>query len=44
MGWCGRRALVNVVMNSRVSQIAGKLSCGCTTSGLLISAQLHRIS
>jgi hypothetical protein len=32
-------ALVNLVMNLRVPQIAGKLS-----SGLLSSAQLHRVS
>jgi hypothetical protein len=38
------RALVNAVMNLRVSENAGKFSSGCTTGGLSSSAQLHRVS
>jgi hypothetical protein len=34
------RALVNAVMNLRVPQNVGKLLSGCTTGGLLSSAQL----
>jgi hypothetical protein len=37
------RYLMNSVMNLRVPQNAGKLSSGCTTGGLLSSAQLHRV-
>jgi hypothetical protein len=37
-------ALVNAVMNPWVPLNAGKLSSGCTTGGLLSSAQLHRVS
>jgi hypothetical protein len=35
------RALVNAVMNVRVSYSAGKLSNGYTTGGLFSSVQLH---
>jgi hypothetical protein len=53
MGWCGLhwslaqdrdkwRVLVNVVMNLRIPQYAGK--SGYTTSGLLGSPQFHRVS
>jgi hypothetical protein len=35
------RALVNSVLNLRVPLNAGKLSSGLTSSGLLISVQLH---
>jgi hypothetical protein len=38
------KALVNVVMNLRVPQNAGKLPNGCTTCGLSSSTQLHRVS
>jgi hypothetical protein len=38
------RALVNSVLNLRVARNAGKLSSGLTSSGLLSSAQLHRVS
>jgi hypothetical protein len=38
------RALVNVVMNLRVAQNAGKLSNEFTTGALSSSAQLHRVS
>jgi hypothetical protein len=38
------RALVNSVLNVRVSWNAGKLSSGLTSSGLSSSAQLHRVS
>jgi hypothetical protein len=38
------RALVNSELNLRVPQNAGKLSNGITSSGLLSSAQLHRVS
>jgi hypothetical protein len=37
------RALVNVVMNLRVSYNAGKLSC-YTIGGLSSSSQFHRVS
>jgi hypothetical protein len=39
-----RRALVNSVLNLRVPWNAGKLSSSLTSSGLSISAQLHRVS
>jgi hypothetical protein len=35
---------VNAVMNLWVPKNAGKVSSGCTTGGLLNSAQLHRVS
>jgi hypothetical protein len=35
------RAVVNVEMNRRVPKNAGKLPSGCSTCGLLCSAQLH---
>jgi hypothetical protein len=38
------RALVNSVLNLRVPRNAGKLSSGLTSSGLLVSAQLHIVS
>jgi hypothetical protein len=38
------RAHVNSVLNIRVPWNAGKLSSGLTSSGLLSSAQLHRVS
>jgi hypothetical protein len=38
------RALVNSVLNLRVSLNAGKLSSDLTSSGLSISVQLHRVS
>jgi hypothetical protein len=38
------RALVNSVMNLRLSYNSGKLSSGLTTGGLSSSAQLHRVS
>jgi hypothetical protein len=38
------RALVNAVMNLRVSQNSGKLSNDFTTGGLSNSAQHHRVS
>jgi hypothetical protein len=38
------RALVSSVLNLRVPYNVGKLSSGLTTSGLLSSAQLHRVS
>jgi hypothetical protein len=38
------RALVNSVLNLWVPWNAGKLSNGLTSSGLLSSAQLHRVS
>jgi hypothetical protein len=38
------RALVNSVLNLRVSRNAGKLSSGLTSSGLSSSAQLHIVS
>jgi hypothetical protein len=38
------RVLVNVVMNLGVPQNAENFSSGCTTSGLLCSAQLLRVS
>jgi hypothetical protein len=38
------RALVNSVLNLRVSQNAGKLSSVQTTMDLSSSAELHRIS
>jgi hypothetical protein len=38
------RALVNSVLNLRVSQNAGKLSSGLTSSGPSSSAQLHSIN
>jgi hypothetical protein len=38
------RALVNSVLNLRVSRNAGKLSSGLTSSGLSGSAQLHIVS
>jgi hypothetical protein len=38
------RALVNSVLNPRVSWNAGKLLSGLTTSGLSISVQLHTVS
>jgi hypothetical protein len=38
------RALVNVVMNLRVPQNAGKLSSVLTTGDLSSSAQLHGVS
>jgi hypothetical protein len=38
------RALVNMVMNLRVSKNAGKFLSGCTTDGLSISAELHGVS
>jgi hypothetical protein len=51
VGWIGLaqdnykwRALVNSVINSRVSQNAGKLSSGFTTGCLSSSAQLYRVS
>jgi hypothetical protein len=37
-------ALVNSVLNLRVPENAWKLSSGLTSSGLLSSAQLHRVS
>jgi hypothetical protein len=38
------RALVNLVMNLLVPCSGGKLCSGLTSSGLSISAQLHRVS
>jgi hypothetical protein len=38
------RALVNSVLNLRVSLNAGKLTSGLTSSGLSSSAQLHIVS
>jgi hypothetical protein len=38
------RALVNSVLNLRVTWNAGKLSSGLTSGGLSSSAQLHRVS
>jgi hypothetical protein len=38
------RALVNAVMNLRVSQNAGKLPSGCTTCGLPSGACLYIVS
>jgi hypothetical protein len=38
------RAIVNLVLNFRVPQNAGKLLSGLTTGGLWSSAQLHRVS
>jgi hypothetical protein len=38
------RVLVNSVMNLRVLYNAGKLPSGCTTCGLSIDTQLHRVS
>jgi hypothetical protein len=38
------RALVNSVLNLQVLRNAGKLSSGLTSSGLSVSAQLHRVS
>jgi hypothetical protein len=38
------RALVNVVMNLRVSYNAGKLSSGYIIGGLSSSSRLHRVS
>jgi hypothetical protein len=38
------RALVNSVMNLRVSKNAGKLPSGCTACGLSCGTQLHRVS
>jgi hypothetical protein len=38
------RALVNAVMNIRVSLNAEKLSSGCTTCGLSSGTQLHGVS
>jgi hypothetical protein len=38
------RALVNAVMNLRVPKNAEKFLSGCTTVGLSISAQLHRVT
>jgi hypothetical protein len=38
------RVLVNSVLNLRVPWNAGKLSSGLTSSGLSVSAQLHRVS
>jgi hypothetical protein len=43
IGTGGGRALVNSVLNLRVSWNAGKLSSGLATGGLWSSAQLHRI-
>jgi hypothetical protein len=37
------RALVNTVMNLRVSLSSGKLSSGLTTGDLWSSAELHRV-
>jgi hypothetical protein len=46
--WIGqvdkRRALVNAIMNLRVSQNAAKLLSNYTTAGLSRSAQLHIIN
>jgi hypothetical protein len=38
------RALVNPVLNVRVSESAGKLSSGLRTGGLQCSARLHSVS
>jgi hypothetical protein len=38
------RALVNAVMNRRVTQNAGSLSSGCTTGVLSSNAHLHGCS
>jgi hypothetical protein len=38
------RAVVNLVLNLRVSWNAGKLSSGLASSGLSISVQLHIVS
>jgi hypothetical protein len=38
------KVLVNVVMNFRDPQTAGKLSSGLTSRGLSSSAQLHRVT
>jgi hypothetical protein len=38
------RALVNSVMNFRVPLNAGNVSSGCTSCGLSIGTQLHRVS
>jgi hypothetical protein len=37
------RVLVNSIMNPRVPENAGSFARGCTTDGLLSSAQLHRV-
>jgi hypothetical protein len=42
--WDKWRVLVNAAMNLHVPLNAGKLPSGCTTGGLWISAQLHRVS
>jgi hypothetical protein len=38
------RAVVNSVMNLRVTQNAGNLPSGCTSCGLSSGTQLHRVS
>jgi hypothetical protein len=38
------RAVANSVLNLRVPRNAGKLSSGLTSSGLSVSAHLHRVS
>jgi hypothetical protein len=38
------RALVNTIMNLRVSQNAGNFLSGCTTGGFSRRAQLHEVS
>jgi hypothetical protein len=38
------RAVVNVVMNLRAPQNAGKFFSSCITAGLSSSAQLHSVS
>jgi hypothetical protein len=38
------RALVNLILNLRILENAGKLSSGLASSGLLSNVQLHRIS
>jgi hypothetical protein len=39
-----RRALVNMTMNLRVPQNAGKFLSSCTTGGFSRTAQLHEVS
>jgi hypothetical protein len=38
------KALVNAVMNLRVSYNSGEVSSGCTIGGLSSSAQFYRVS